>query len=108
MTNNRTTTPPTPEGWRTTIDGWVRDPAIRRHGLLALAMLLTAVALIVGLGTGALAAAMKTVLPSLLAKIIAGTLGVGSTGWWLHQRRRARRQLAVDAVPPSQPPRRPQ
>jgi hypothetical protein len=98
MVNNRngTTTTTLSEGWRTTIDGWVRDPAIRRHGLLALAMILGTATLIVGLMTGALATAVSALLPSLLAKIIAAagalTLGGGSTRWWL--RRQARRQTA--------------
>jgi membrane-bound ClpP family serine protease len=91
MAKNRdnTTTTTLPEGWRTTIDGWVRDPAIRRHGLIALAMLLGTTALVVGLATGALVATVNTLLPSLLSKTIAGgTLGLGSTGWLLHRRGR--------------------
>jgi len=101
MAKNRdkTTTTTFPEGWHTTIDGWVRDPAIRRHSLIALAMLLSTTALIVVLVTGALAAAVNTLLPSLLVKTIAaGALGAGSTGWWLHCRRRTRRQWAEAAV----------
>lgn len=41
------------KGWRTTIDGWVRDQAIRQHGLIALAMFLSTLALIVSLAIGA-------------------------------------------------------
>lgn len=93
--DNTTTT--LPEGWRTTIDGWVRDPAIRQHGLIALAMLLSTTVLIFSLATDALVAAVNTLLPSLLAKAIAsGTLGAASTGWWL--RRRTCRQSAEAAV----------
>lgn len=61
-------------------------------------MLLSTMALIVGLATGTLVAAVSTLLPSLLAKIITGGIfGAGSTGWWLH-RRRTRRQSAEAAV----------
>ncbi|MGH3811314.1 MAG: hypothetical protein ACRDUV_02505 [Pseudonocardiaceae bacterium] len=89
---DNTTATALPEGWRSAIDGWVCDPAIRRHALIALAMLLSTPVLIVGLVTGALITAVNILLPSLLAKAI--VLGAGGTGLWLHHRRRTRRQSA--------------
>ncbi len=107
MAKNRNTTPPNPESWRTTVDGWVRDPDIRRHALLALAMLLVATALIVGLATGALAAAMNNLLPSLLTKAVASVTltAAGGTSWWI-RRHHARRALSAGVlpVPPLTPP----
>jgi hypothetical protein len=71
--------------WRETIDGWVRDPAIRRHSLIALAMILVATTIIVSLATGALIAAAGSLLPSPVAKTVAvvSALGTSGTGWWL-------------------------
>lgn len=80
--------------WRDTIDVWVRDPNIRRHALIALAMVLGATVMTLGFASGVLADIMKILLPTLLARTLAGgTLGVGGTVWWLH-RRRQHRELA--------------
>lgn len=104
MATTRDTTPPAPEDWRTTIDGWVRDPAIRNFGLTTLAVLLAGLALVVGLASGALAAIVSTLLPNLLAKTIAGgTLSAASGGLWLLKRRRDRRKAAAASTIPRTP-----
>ena len=75
--------------WRDTIDGWVRDPNIRRHALIALAMMLAATVTAFGLTSTVLANLANILLPTLLAKVLAGsTLGVGGAAWWLHHGRR--------------------
>ena len=77
--------PATTSEWRDTIDRWVRDPAIRRHGLLALAMLLVAAAVAISLTMGALALAAAAVVPALPAKTgaigLAGAAGAASLLW---------------------------
>jgi hypothetical protein len=71
--------------WRDTIDGWVRDPNIRRHTLIALAMVLAATITVFALTSSVLANLANILLPTLLTKFLAGgTLGVGGTTWWLH------------------------
>lgn len=101
MATNRNTTPqPNPEGWRTTIDGWVRDPAIRNFGLTTLVVLLIGTALVVGLASGALLAAVNTLLPNLFAKAIAGgVISAGSTLWVLKGRANRRAKAATATQP---------
>lgn len=71
-TNKTTSRQTTPEDWRTTIDGWVRDPAIRKFGLTTLAVLLAGLALVVGLASGAVLTALNLMLPNLISKAIVG------------------------------------
>jgi hypothetical protein len=100
-TNHNTTPQPTVEGWRTTIDGWVRDPAIRNFGLTTLVVLLIGAALIVGLASGAFAAAVNTLLPNLFAQAIAGSAisTAGGTLWYLKGRASRRTRTATAAQP---------
>lgn len=64
-----------PTTWRDTIDGWINDPTIRQHFLIALGMVLITVVAAISIAT------------SLLGILLAsGTLGAGST-WWLRRRR---------------------
>jgi hypothetical protein len=88
--NNHTGKSRNSDNWRTVIDGWVRDPAIRQYSLIVLGMLLVGVMLPLGLASGLLLTALDAVLPTLLAKTLtAGALGTaGSLGWWWHRRRR--------------------
>jgi hypothetical protein len=58
-----------PRTWPVTVDSWVRDPAVRRDGLIALAMLLAASVIVAGLiassltaGGGAISAAAVVLL----------------------------------------------
>ncbi|MGI9003982.1 MAG: hypothetical protein ACR2GH_20425 [Pseudonocardia sp.] len=91
MANTHTTQPPASEGWRITIDSWVRDPAIRTFALIVLGMCLATAALVVGLATGTLITALNTVLPNLLTRMIALVgLALTGTGGWLVKRHRAR------------------
>jgi type VI protein secretion system component VasK len=87
------------ECWRTTIDDWVQDADIRRHGLLALAMVLTAAVVIVGLASGWLAVLLQVVLPTGLAKTVAGgVVTAGGAGSWVYRRARARRRTPAAAI----------
>jgi hypothetical protein len=85
-------TPPSSPTLLTIVDGWVRDPAIRAFALTILAMVLIGLALIVGFATGATGVFINAVLPSLMAKTIAGTIGttIGGGAIVLTRRRRAR------------------
>jgi hypothetical protein len=101
MATDQNTTPQrNPESWRTTIDGWVRDPAIRNFGLTTLVVLVIVIVIVivivVGLTSGALLAAVNTLLPNLLAKTIAGSAisTAGGTLWFL-KRRANRRTKAI-------------
>jgi hypothetical protein len=85
--------------WRETIDGWIRDPAIRRYSLSALAMLLAAAVLISGMAIAGFGAAASSVLPSPLTKsipTISTTLGASGIGWWLIRRHRRRAAAPAD------------
>lgn len=99
--SNRSAPPSIPEGWRNTIDGWLRDPPIRTFALVTLVTLLLGIALIVGLASGALAAVANALLPSVLAKAIAGgALTATCGGTWLVRRRRRRIAAArTDVLP---------
>jgi hypothetical protein len=89
--------------WRTTIDSWVQNPEIRRHALFALAMVLAACVLMVGLASEALAVATQNLLPSMLAKAIGGSVvTAGTTGTWLYRRRVRRRRAVTEAVHPAE------
>jgi hypothetical protein len=80
-------TPPTPECWRTTIDGWVRNPAIRRHVLFALVLVLIALVLMVSLARGPAGEAIQTLLPSGSARLIAeGVIGTAGPRAWFYRR----------------------
>lgn len=88
MTANHTGKSRNSDSWQTVIDGWVRDPAIRRYSLIVLGMLLISAILFLGLASGLLLTALNAVLPTLLAKTLTvGALGAtGSLGWWWHHR----------------------
>jgi membrane protein implicated in regulation of membrane protease activity len=105
-TRTTRTTPPGSPSWLTVIDGWVRDPAIRAFALTILAMTLIGFALIIGLASGAIAAFINAMLPNLMAKAIAGTVGATATGStiWLVRRRRARRTNPTGVATPKPPP----
>lgn len=84
--------------WLETVDGWVRDAAIRRYSLVALAMTLIALIVIIGLATGVLGAITSSLLPSPIAKTVAGivsALGTSGTGWWFLRRRRRHRLTRI-------------
>jgi hypothetical protein len=89
MTTNHTGKSRNSDSWRTVIDGWVRDPAIRQYSLIVLSMLLIGAVLFLGLVSGLLLTALNAVLPTLLAKTLTvGALGAtGSLGWWWYRRR---------------------
>jgi hypothetical protein len=72
------------EDWRGTIDGWVRDPAIRLDGLIALAMILGALVFVAGASPGT----ATTVF-----------LSAGALSWWFRRRRRTLRQSANHGAP---------
>jgi hypothetical protein len=94
--------------WRTTFDGWVKDPKIRHDGLIALRMVLATVVLvlvcvvllawIVFAGGGATVGHWVTsVLSTRIGQIAAGStvagLGIGGTAVHrLRKRRKARTQ----------------
>lgn len=91
MTTNHTDKSRNSDNWRTIIDGWVRDPAIRQYSLIVLGMLLIGAILFLGLASGLLLTALNAVLPTLLAKTL--TIGAvsataGSLGWWWHRHKR--------------------
>lgn len=71
------------DDWRGTIDGWVRDPAIRLDGLIALAMILGAVVFVADVSPGT-----ATVF-----------LSAGGLSWWFRRRRRNPRQSAKHGAP---------
>ncbi|WP_275292368.1 hypothetical protein [Amycolatopsis sp. La24] len=75
--------------WASTVDGWVRDPAIRRHALLALAMVLVTALVAVGIITGVAGQFAAVLLRHHLVLWLGGA-GVGGAGWWIRRTRRAR------------------
>jgi hypothetical protein len=64
--------------WRDTIDGWVKDPKIRRHLLIALCMVLTAAVITVA------------IVANVLSTILVGGTLAAAGGGWLHHRQRNR------------------
>lgn len=74
----------TATNWRDTIDGWVNDPTIRWHFLIALGMVLIAAVTAIGLATSL---TTTTIL-------VGGATSAGTT-WWLRQRRRRRPPAAT-------------
>jgi hypothetical protein len=78
--------------WRSTIDGWVKDPMIRRDALRVVGMLLvTAIAIAWIIFQ---ASALASVLATTVGKLIAGSIPVGIAtvaGWKRLQRRRRHR-----------------
>jgi len=86
-------TAPSTDSWRTTIDGWIREPAIRNFGLTTLIVTVGGLALTVGLASGAVAVIMNAVLPNLLSKLLAAaTLSTLGGSAWAIKRRRRRQQ----------------
>ncbi|WP_406636596.1 hypothetical protein [Amycolatopsis sp. WGS_07] len=65
------------QDWASAVDGWVRDPAIRRHALLALAMLLATGLIAVGIMTGL----------SHQPLFWLGGAGLGGAGLWIRRGR---------------------
>jgi hypothetical protein len=106
MTSTRRPSPSAdqPSSWRSVVDGWMKDPDIRRHGLIALAMVLAAVLLlawIVFANGGSLmnhlitATSTATGLSATASKIVGAAvcLSAGTGGLVVaHRRRRAARR----------------
>ncbi|GAA4551473.1 hypothetical protein [Amycolatopsis samaneae] len=80
------------QAWRI-VDRWVRDPLIRRDGLIALAMVLAALVLLAACLSGGAAA----VLPALVVKVLGGATAALVAGWGAVRAVRSRR--ARRAVP---------
>lgn len=87
---------PTPDlSWRTIIDGWVKDPTIRRDVLIVLVAVLVALILIAWIvvagGGTALSHLIGSALATTLGKIITGVgaTGIGTGLWYRHRRRQA-------------------
>jgi hypothetical protein len=68
-----------PSSWRETIDGWVQNTEIRLHALIALGMVLIAGVIAVGFVTGIIGGIVQAVLPTIIAKVLGGTVWVGGT-----------------------------
>lgn len=101
--SKKTPIPPNPT-WVTVVDGWVRDPKIRLDALIALAMLLAAAAITIALTTGAAAAAINVLLPSVFSKMVAGSVTTGAGCAWIcwQRRKRSRAATAAPALLPHQ------
>jgi len=79
--------------WHETIDGWIRDPAIRRYSLTVLAMFLTAAILISSIAIAGLSAVTNSVPVSpyvKITKIFTTIFGASSISWLIRNRRRRR------------------
>jgi hypothetical protein len=78
--------------WRHVVDGWMLRTQVRRDLMVVLGMVLLTTVVLVALLTGFLAALVQHVLPTVLAKLIAGgALLGGSVGSGLAVRRRRNR-----------------
>lgn len=71
------------------IDGWIRDPRIRRDALIGLTLVLIAVVVVVCAVTGALGPLAKEAIGNTVVRIVAGSaLTGGVLGYGLRLRRR--------------------
>lgn len=80
--------------WRNTIDGWVKNRAIRSDGLIALGMLLAAVIVVV------LIVALVPVLSTTIGKTVAVNTVVATivgAGWKVRRWRRHRKKRTVSS-----------
>lgn len=90
-----------PVPWSNVVDGWIRDPRIRRDALIGLTLVLIAVVVVVCAVTGALGSLAKEAVGNTVVRIVAGSVltgGVLGYGGLRLRRRRAQRSdgSAVD------------
>jgi hypothetical protein len=77
--------------WNTVIDGWVRDPTIRRDALIALVLVLIAAVAAVCAVTGALGPLVREATDDVVVRVVAGSVlgggGLAYGGLRLRRRR---------------------
>jgi len=91
--------------WRSTIDSWVKESAIRRDVLILVGMVLAATIVIVWIIFQA--SALASLLSTTVGKVVMGSVPVGlatRAGWKRLQRRRRHRHSAPRSVEPSHGP----
>src|SRR3954469_3279702 len=71
-----------PASWTTVVDGWVRDPTIRRDALIALVLVLIAAVATVCAVTGALGPLVREAIGNEVVRVVAGSaLGGGGLAY---------------------------
>jgi hypothetical protein len=94
-----------PASWSAVVDGWVRDPAIRRDALIALVLVLIAAVAAICAVTGALGPLVREATGNTVVRLVAGSvLGGGGLayGGLRLRRRRTRRAEQAAALTPGQ------
>lgn len=85
--------------WSVVVDGWVRDPAIRRDALIALVLVLIAAVAAVCAVTGALGPLVREATGDVVVRVVAGSVlgggGLAYGGLRLRRRRTCRAEQAA-------------